>query len=380
MSTLTRPCLLAVTAILIAACELTYAGKPGSAEYTIIDLTGPYHDQSTSNGWSRTFAYRISDPDSDGSVYVLGDDYSVRSGVPCVWTIKGGNVSVEDLNGMIEIPTDINAAGIISGVKSDSPALLLHDNQIVYVEDETSYGRVTAINNPDEFGNFQAVGHTYSLETFAKTPKLWNVNVDGTVLSSTTLIETNGFRFFATDISDAKTLAGLVVTDGESDGVPAIAVFTAQGLEASLRPNPNPDEITRIEFVQVDDGGNVLGDGRQRVDQLRTYSHAVIWPADGGAFDLSSEFGYTTTASGIAMVDNKMQVVGRADRDAKGPFAYLYTGGRLKNLGTLSKGDETWTLNAAGDVNRIGMICADGNVGSPRNYQVHGCVLVPSGL
>jgi hypothetical protein len=156
-------------------------------------------------------------------------------------------------------------------------------------------------------------------------------------------------------------------------------MLTESGVETFLRPNPNPVEITSIWDLQVSDDGDLLGDGFEYVGPAGL-SRAVIWPADGGVIDLSAETGYSSTqGNGIASVGGVMQAVGRAEKDGRGAFAYLYTGGTFSNLATMSQGDQPWSFDRAEGINRSGMICGVGNVGNKRNRQVHGFLLIPNG-
>ena len=345
-------------------------GDEGSGGYTIVDLPGPYH---TLDGWSRTYTKRISDLSASGTVYVLGSDDSGDSIEPCVWTIDTSGVSAEDLSGLIEDPIDINSAGIIAGNTGGRPMLLLADNDVIYLEDATLVGWVSATSNPDDSGIFQVVGAVGELGN--RLPTLWEVAVDGTVVSSTVLTDVEGRLFYATDVVDSGAMAGRLMVDGEP--VPALAMFGTEGLETWLRLNPNPDEIVYIHAVQLDDIGNLLGDGTQ-VDGSSTYPRAVIWPLDGAAIDLTAETGRTTTGAGIATVGGAMQVVGRAEKFGAGAIAYLYTNGQFSDLETMSKGDDLWALDRAEGINRAGMICGVGNVGRRKNRQTHGFLLVPN--
>ena len=248
----------------------------------------------------------------------------------------------EDLSGLIEDPVDINSAGIVAGNTDGRPMLLLGNNVAVYLEAASVVGWVSALNNPDDSGVFQVVGAAGVLGN--RLPTLWDVSVDGTVLSSVVLSDLNGNQFYATDIVDSGAMAGRLTVDGES--VPALGMFVLEGLQTWQRPNPNPDEITYIHAVQLDDAGNLLGDGTQTAG-LGTYPRAVIWPAQGDAIDLTAETGRTTTGAGIATVAGVMQVVGRAEKDGAGAIAYLYTNGQFTNLAILSKGDQRWELDLA---------------------------------
>jgi hypothetical protein len=203
---------------------------------------------------------------------------------------------------------------------------------------------------------------------------LWNVCVDGTVSSSTILFDLDGYVFYPTDVVDSGAMAGRLTIDGES--VPALATFVPEGLQTWVRPNPNPEEITSIHEIQLDDAGNALGEGYQPAP-FGVYPRAVIWPVDGPAIDLTAETGRTTTGAGIALVNGVMQVVGRAEKDKAGAIAYLYTNGQFDNLGAMSKGEQLWALDRAEGINRAGMICGVGNVGTKKNRQTHGFLLLP---
>jgi hypothetical protein len=276
---------------------------------------------------------------------------------------------------MLDLALDINASGIIAGSTDDRPALLLAENSVVYLEDVTLSGYVLAINNADQLGDFQAVGYTES-PGLDFTPTFWNVNVDGRVRSSKPLVDIGGSPFYVSDISDSGLMGGRVILKNES--IPAIAMFTEVGLLASLRPNPNPADITSIGDAQVSDDGDLLGDGYEYVGPAG-HSRAVIWPTSGGVVDLSAETGYTSTqGNGIATVSGAMQAVGRAEKDGRGAFAYLFADGTFSNLETMSLGDQPWKLDRAEGINSAGMICGVGTIGNKRNRQVHGFLLIPT--
>ena len=159
--------------------------------------------------------------------------------------------------------------------------VLLPNNQPVYLEGDTVSGVVLAINNPDAADDFQAVGYIDSADA-GVTRMLWDVNLDGTVWSATTLTLTDGSPFYGADISDSGLIGGRVIVNNES--IAAIAMFTEAGLEASLRFNPNPGEIASIWDVQVDEEGDLVGEGYEPVGPAG-HSRAIIWPAGGGVVE-----------------------------------------------------------------------------------------------
>ncbi len=366
----------AITAAIGLFCAVeTPAAKPAKPPadgpaYTIVDLPGPYH---AVDGWSRTYAERISDLGAEGVVYVVGSDDDGWSLRPCLWTIDERGVNAEDLTGMIDDVADVNSAGIVAGDKDGLPMLLLANNEPVYLE-STGYAEIRAISNPDSDGTFHIVGVAVLPGEVLRMR--WDVSTDGSVLSRTALSDLDGHLFFPTDVADSGAMAGRLKIDSEY--VPALAMFVEQGLQTWPRPNPNPQEIDGFDDVHLDVDGNMLGDGYKRGSSGGSfYPRAVIWPAAGGAIDLTAEYNRTTTGRGIAVVNGVMQVVGRAENKA-GSLAYLYMNGRFTNLEVVSKGDQPWAFDRAEGLNRTGMICGVGNVGSPNSRQTHGFVLIPN--
>ena len=66
-------------------------------------------------------------------------------------------------------------------------------------------------------------------------------------------------------------------------------------------------------------------------------------------------------------------------RDGRSPFAYIYTPGVFSDLGSMAKGDESWSfLEVAEGINRRGMICGTGRVGSRKSFEIHGYLLLPN--
>jgi hypothetical protein len=347
----------------------------GGAAYTIVDLPGPYHDAD--GGYSRTFAEHISNVAAGVRVFVLGRyEVAVGSPQPCVWTVDAAGVSVADLTGLLDkyssSPSDMNSAGIISGQKDGHAALLFPGGQVVLLS--SGPGVVSALNDPDDEGVFQAIGG------FDLTPYVWDVDVNGNVLATTPLVDPNGQSLRADDVNEFAEFGGGIVVYGQGLTSPAVFSFDADGeLQISLRANPNPAEIDGFRAFQIDDAGDLLGFGYQSSATGGEYSRAVIWPADGGAIDLGAETGIRTTeGNGIALVNGKMQAVGRADGDHTDAFAYLYTNGTLSDLGPMSKGDQPWDFDRAEGVNTAGMICGVGYVGSRKNRQLHGFLLLPN--
>ncbi len=346
-------------------------GGGGSAlSYTIVDLVGPYHDV---DGWSQTYAEQIADVSAAGSAHIVGRylDLTLPGSTyhPCLWTIDELGVTVEDLRGTLDQRSDINSAGVIAGTKDGQPALRLASGQTVYLESDG--GIVTGLNNPDGANTFQAVGHIYS-EVGARSV-LWDVSLDGTVVSRQPLLDADGNRFFASDINDLEIMAGYL----ESANVPAVGAFDGNGqIQVTLLDNPNPVTIDSFYDFQIDDGVSLLGFGYQTGPTGGYYGRAVIWPGSGEALDLTAETGlFSTEGNGIALVDGTTQVVGAAN-DSRDWFAYLYTNGSLTELQSVASGDQSWTLTFARDVNTSGMICGDGRVGRKRNFQDHAFVLL----
>lgn len=165
-----------------------------------------------------------------------------------------------------------------------------------------------------------------------------------------------------------------MVVDGER--ILAVGSYWNGPLEIFLRANPNSAEIDGFWSAQIDGAGNLLGFAYELVE-LGSLSRTVIWPASGGAIDLGTETGISSTeGNGIALVDGVMQVVGRAEDDGRGTRAYLFTNGKLSDLGPMSSGDQKWWFDRAEGVNTAGMICGVGKVGSRRNRQLHGFLLI----
>jgi probable HAF family extracellular repeat protein len=344
-------------------------GKPGgggggggggsSAAYTILDLPGPANAQSA--------ALQIADVAGTGSAQILGG-YGSAFNLPCVWTVDpDGSVAVTDLVGQFDVANDVNSAGIIAGQRDGRPVLLLADGTAVFPADASVFGAVLGMNNPDANGVFQAVGYAD-----IGTPVLWDVDVNGNVLAQTLLEDAGGQRLMALDISDSLLLGGSVPE------TPAVGAFDGEG-QLQIGLLSFPASIDGSYGYQIDDVGNLLAFGYQSASGGGYYPRAVIWPAGGGVIDLTAETGVANTeGNGIALVEGAMQVVGRAHNSRGEAIAYLFAGGSLVDLGPLSQGSQSWTLQRAEGVNTSGMICGQGRVGSKRNFQIHGFVLIPN--
>jgi probable HAF family extracellular repeat protein len=343
-------------------------GKPGggggggggsSAVYTVIDLPGPANVQSA--------ALQIADVAGSGPAHVLGG-YGSTFNQPCVWTVGiDGSVAVTGLVGQIDVAHDINSAGIIAGQRDGRPVLLLADGTAVFLADASVFGAVMGMNNPDADGVFQAVGYAD-----IGRPVIWDVDVNGNVLAETLLEDAGGQRLMALDISDSLLLGGSV------PGSPAVGAFDGDG-QLQIGLLSFPAGVDGSYGYQIDDAGNLLAFGYQSASGGGYYPRAVIWPTGGGVIDLTAQTGVVNTeGNGIALVDGAVQVVGRAHNSRGQAFAYLFTGGSLVDLGPLSQGSRAWTLQRAEGVNTSGMICGQGRIGSKKNFQTHGYVLIPN--
>jgi hypothetical protein len=358
--------------------SVSWAKKPGggggggdnaNTAYTIIDLPGPYHQV---RGWSQTYAERIADADGNGTVYVLGRfvDGAYGAIIPrCVWTLAATGVSAEDITGLLDTPRDINSAGIVAGQKDQRPALLLPNGETVYLADQ---GHATAMNNPDDAGVFQVVGNQGT-----GADVVWDVAVDGTILLTTSLTDPGGRSFRADDINQAGVMGGAHWDSDNLVSIPAIGSFDENGhLQLVLLDNPNPSEIDGFWEFQIDDGGNLLGDG-YKLGTDGFFARAVIWPNDGGAIEIAAPSGVTKAeGNGIALVNGVIQAVGGASDD-RSWYAYVYTNHQLTALEPISDGEQSWKLSFARDINASGMICGQGRVGSRRKFEEHGFLLSP---
>jgi probable HAF family extracellular repeat protein len=370
-SSLTK--LFAILLLVFLQSPMLFAqGKPKGgggtrSAYTTIDLPGPYH--AANGGSSQTAALQIADVAGMGPVYVLGG-YGSSFNQPCVWTVSSnGSTVATDLAGQINVANDINSGGIIAGQLGNRPVLLLTNGTPVFLGDASVSGSVRGLNNPDANGVFQAVGY---VSTPALTGMIWDVAVDGSILSEIELEDTNGSMLLADDVSDSLLLGGHVRS------TPAVGAFDFDG-QLQIDWLPIPPGIDGVWDKQVDDGGNVLGFGYQWGENFGYYARAAIWPSDGGAINLTALTGVADTeGNGIALVNGTMHVVGRAHNIRGDAFAYLYSNGSLSDLGPLSQGDQSWTLQRAEGVNSSGMICGQGRVGTKRNVQIHGFLLRPN--
>jgi hypothetical protein len=282
-----------------------------------------------------------------------------------------GTVAVTDLAGQLDVViyADINSAGIITTERDFRPMLLLPDGTAVFLADESVSGRLNGLNNPDANGVFQVVGYVH--DPFF-TPLIWDVDLNGTILSEAVLHDANGLMLSAGDISDSIFLGGSV------QATPAVGAFDGDG-QLQIGLLSFPAGVDGSYGYQIDDGGNLLAFGYQSASGGGYYPRAVIWPTGGGVIDLTAQTGVANTeGKGIALVDGAMQVVGRAHNSRGEAFAYLSTGGSLVDLNPLSQGSQSWTLQTAGGVNTSGMICGQGRVGSKKNFQSHGYVLIPN--
>lgn len=373
----------ALVAASFAAQSHAFAQKPKpggggtTAAYKIIDLRSPHH--AADGNWSSTRAERISPVDPDtGLVYICGDyERSGDVSPSCLWAVSSsGSVAIVDLDGLIE-SNDVNAAGVVGGVVRGVPAFrpaLWHSSfgVLELLETPDGGGEVTALNDPDENGEFQAVG----IAGFQAT--LWNITVDGDIVSSELIGDVTEGQIYPYDINNAGVIAGIEYVDGIH--VPLIAWFDdTDTLQVEYLPNPDA-AIVYWRDLQIDDDGNVVGRGAiPQADGPGESPRAVVWPATGSAVSLSMlAGGGSTTGNGIATVGGVMQVAGSAWTKTWGWYATLYASGKLTDLTKVSKGTDTWSLYEGFGVNNAGLICGRGRVGPSRSVQHHAYVLIPN--
>lgn len=349
-------------------------GGGSTKPYVIIDLPGPYHQADGNYSYVR--AEVIGDPSPDGIVNILGAE--MNAGEPILWRIDAArNVSTFDLSLLVGSAYDVNSAGVIAAKLDGRPVLLLSDFTRIELAGGTNTGYVHGLSNPNTAGVFRVVG---SVETEASEPRtvVWNVASNGTILSERELRSADGLPFHAQDVNDSGVMAGIQVVDGIP--VAARGILDGMGnLQLTFLANPDPSEIVGYWGMQIDSAGNVLGFGYQNSPNwpYATWSRAVIWPAAGPVVDLGTKSGITSTeGNGIATVNGVMQVIGRAEDDGRAAFAYRYMDGKLQDLNTLASGDQPWSLQIGGGVNRAGVICGQGRVGR-KSVQWHGFLLWP---
>jgi hypothetical protein len=344
-------------------------GKPGGGSggdpYLVVELPQLFPDEGF-------LTESVSDVSPEGFVYVVGN-HGRRA---CLWTVDTSDpaltVVADDLSASLyRNGLDVNSAGIVAGWQRDdlngdlTPVLLTPNNEIVHLPEAKEHAQIR-INNPGESGIFQVVGDDL----------LWDVSVDGTVLGPTVLVDAQGRHLYATDINDSQQIAGLIVQNEVF--VPALGEFAEDG-ELSITPliNPDPEFIAGFSDMQIDDAGNVLGDGWEEPadpDLPGVFPRAVVWQANGQVIDLGTELGTTYISSNsIANVNGTMQCVGTyLNRDL---IAYVYSAGTLFELQDVDS--QFFEIDRAGGINRAGMICARGKVGKRRDYQLLGCLLIP---
>lgn len=384
MRSLTR---LALTAALTAACLTThssaFAQKKQSAAYKIIDLRSPYH--AADGNWSSTNARSISPVDPvTGLVYICGGYERYGAGSSCLWAVSiAGTVAVADLNGLIGA-IDVNSAGIVGGiipgVPADRPAVWHPDFGVLDLLDTPdAAGRVAALNDPNNAGEFQAIGVKETLTSSGSQIQgmLWTITVDGQVLPAKPISDESGISIDPYDISNSGVITGVKYVDGRH--VPLFAWFDeTDTLQVEYLPNPDPAIVYWYD-LQIDNAGNVVGRGGIPRADGGYYPRAVVWPATGPAVSLSTLTGGASTwGNGIATVGGVMQVAGSAFRNSSGWYATLYASGKLTDLTKVSKGTETWSLYEGNGVNSAGLICGRGRVGPARSAQNHGYVLIPN--
>ncbi len=354
----------AIASACLLCCSIAAAKKPDKpggggdgANYVIVEL--PNVDPN-----SGLLTEHVSDVSAAGTVYVVG----ANGGRACLWTVGPTLTAVaEDLGDWLhDNGLEVNSAGIISGWRPGdyAPVLLMPNRQLVTLPGATD-PRIR-INNPDEFGIFQAVSGGL----------LWDVSVDGSVLGSTVLVDALGTPFFATDINDAGQMAGIVIQGASA--VPAIGAFVEGELFIMTLVNPNPEVIVGFSDMEISGAGDVLGEG---ADPSGTnggvYPRSVIWLADGGTVDLGVELNSRhADGKGIAAVNGAVQCVGKYFR--RELIAFVYGGGTYQDLQQVSEGERNWLeIFHAGGINSAGMICGSGKVGRRRDYELQGCLLIP---
>ena len=384
MRSLTRIAAVAAACLSINASVL--AQKKPAAAYNIIDLRSPYH--AADGNWSSTSAERISSVDTATALTYISGDYERSSGVrrSCLWAVSGsGSVVVADLDSIIE-PSDVNAAGIVGGILNGLPAnrpALWHPNFGVLdlLESPDGGGWVAALNDPDEKGEFQAVGFAETLTppgSSAVQATLWTVTADGEIVSSELIGDGTGADIQLYDINNSGEITGVEYVDGRH--APFVAWFDATDtLQVEYLPNPDP-AIVYFRDLQIDDAGNVVGRGAiPQAGGPGEYPRAVVWPAMGPAVSLSTLTGGAgTMGNGVATVGGVMQVAGSAFRSSSSWYATLYSSGKLTDLTKVAKGTEVWSLYEGHGVNGAGLICGRGRVGPSRSVQHHSYVLIPN--
>ena len=359
---------LATSTAIVTACLLcasvAAAKKPqppsggDGANYVIVELPNVDPD-------SGLLTEHVSDVSADGTVYVVG----ANGGRACLWTVGPTRTAVaEDLGDWLhDNGLEVNSAGIISGRRPGdyTPVLLMPNRQLVNLPGATD-PRIR-INNPDEFGVFQAVSGGL----------LWDVSVDGTVLGTTVLVDALGTPFVATDINDAGQMAGFVMQG--TSAVPAIGAFAGGELLTMTLVNPNPAVIVGFSDMEISGAGDVLGEGYEPAGTEigSVYPRGVIWRVDGGTVDLGVDLNVRhADGKGIATVNGSVQCVGKYFR--RDSIAFVYAGGAYLDLQQVSEGERNWLeIFYAGGINSSGMICGSGKVGRRRDYDLQGCLLIP---
>lgn len=351
----------AIATACLICCPAVSAKKPGGdgdgAAYVIVELPSVDPD-------SGILTEHVSDVSANGDVYVVG----ASGGHACLWTVDPMlTVDFEDLGDWFdENNLEVNSAGIITGRPSgdSAPALLMPNRQLVNLPGATA--RRARINNPNEFGIFQAVSGGL----------LWDVAVDGTVLGTTVLVDIQGTPFFATDINDAGQMAGLLMEG--TTAIPAIGAFVAGDLLTKPLVNPNPAVIIGFSDMEISGEGDVLGEGYDLTGTNGgVYPRGVIWRADGGTVDLGADLNVRhADGKGIATVNGAVQCVGKYF--SRESTAFVYAGGMYQDLQRVSEGERNWLeISYAGGINSSGIICGSGKVGRRRSYERQGCLLIP---
>lgn len=293
--------------------------------------------KSRVGGWAQTFAGAPggSLQTTDRAVlYAKGNVYDI--GAP-----PGGNSSVLGMNDRLQL---VGTHG--PGVQAFHWNGLTNKFETLFPD--TSVIRfATDINNAGTIVGHTSGGFPISVTAFR--------TVDGALQE----LPKDSWYADARDISNNGTIVGQAVRDGAYQ-----AVRWTNGAISYLPESPSGSDMSAA--YAINESGVIVGSLRE---SGATPTRAVFWPLIGFPLMLTNQ------ASEALDINETNQVVGWALNADGESFAFIYSGGNLRNLNAISDVGESWTLDKAVAINDSGRITGEGTLnGEPRVF-----LLVPWG-